>query len=72
VERNQASSEATSAMAGMVTLIWSAKPSLTPQQIRDILIQSSYFYQNNNGQKHPKFGWGTVDALQAFEMALSK
>lgn len=69
VERNESSSEATSAMAGIVSVIWSANPSLTNLQIRDILIKSSYFYQNNNGQKHPKFGWGTVDALQAFEMA---
>lgn len=72
VERNQSSSEATSAMAGMVSLIWSANPSLTRAQVWDILIKSSYFYQNNNGQKHPKFGWGTVDVLQAFEMALNK
>lgn len=72
VERNSSSSEATSAMAGMVSLIWSANPLLTRAQVWDILIKSSYFYQNNNGQKHPKFGWGTVDALQAFEMALNK
>lgn len=72
VERNQASSEATSTMAGMFTLIWSANPSLTSTQIVDIATESSYFYQNNNQQKNVKFGWGTVDVFQAFEMAINK
>lgn len=71
VERSAASSEATSRFAGMLTLIWSANPQLTREQVLDIAIKSSYFYQNNNGKKDPKFGWGTIDVTQAVEMALA-
>jgi serine protease len=70
VEQSAASSEATARFVGMLALIWSANPSLTSTQVEEIVKQSSYFYQNNNGQKDTKFGWGTVDVLQAFEMAM--
>jgi hypothetical protein len=70
VEQSAASSEATARFVGMLALIWSANPSLTSTQVQEIVKQSSYFYQTNNGEKDKKYGWGTVDVLQAFEMAL--
>lgn len=70
-ERSAASSEATARFVGMLSLVWSANPSLTPEQVKEICIQSSDFYQNNNGQKDLKFGWGVVDFFQAYEMALT-
>jgi hypothetical protein len=69
VENSAASSEATARMVGMLGLIWSADPSLTREEVLDIAIQASHFYQLD-GQKDPEFGWGTVDMLQAVEMAL--
>ncbi len=71
VERSAASSEATARMAGMFALVWSANPDLTREEIINIMIESSYFYKLN-GHKDPKFGWGTVDVLEAVEKALEK
>ncbi len=71
VEKSAASSEATARMVGIFALIWSANPTLSREQVMDIAIRSSYFYQLQ-GAKDPKFGWGTVDALQAVEMALAE
>ena len=68
-ENNQSSSEATSRLAAMIALVWSANPDLNREEILDILIQSSHFY-NELGAKHFKFGWGTIDVLQAVELAM--
>ncbi|MCO6496654.1 MAG: S8/S53 family peptidase, partial [Chitinophagaceae bacterium] len=69
IEREGSSSEATSGFAGMLALIWSANPSLTREEVLDIAVRSTWFYQQN-GQKHPVFGWGTPDVLWAVEEAL--
>jgi hypothetical protein len=70
VENTNSSSVATSRMAGMMALVWGADPSLSRDEVLDILIQSSYFYQHG-GAKDPLFGWGTVDVGLAVEMALA-
>ena len=69
VENSAASSEATARMMGMFALIWSANPDLTREQVINIAIESSHFYQET-GERDPDFGWGTVNMLQAIEMAL--
>ena len=69
VEGQDASSPSTSHTAGMIGLVWSANPSLTRQEIIDIFITSSHFYQKN-GKKHPKFGWGKVNAYMAYKKAI--
>lgn len=68
VEKSAASSEATARMMGMFALLWSANPEMTREEVMDIMIQSSHFYQLQ-GQKDPDFGWGTVDMLQAVDAA---
>lgn len=67
-EDHGSSSEATSSMAGMCALVWSVNPELTGQEVLDIMIESSYFYQQD-GSKSNKFGWGTPDILEAVELA---
>jgi serine protease len=71
VEKSAASSEATARMVGMFALIWSANPELTRAEVLDIAIRASHFYQLQ-GFKDPSFGWGTVDMLQAVEMAMAE
>lgn len=68
VVENGSSSPTVSATAGMFGLIWGINPNLTATQIRDIFVRSSTFYINNNGQKHPVFGWGKVDCKLAAKM----
>ncbi|MEZ5022279.1 MAG: S8 family serine peptidase [Chitinophagales bacterium] len=69
VEKSAASSEATARMMGMFALLWSANPDMTREEVMDIMIQSSHFYQLQ-GQKDLDFGWGTVDMLQAVDAAM--
>ena len=69
VQYNPSSSEATSKMAGMAALVWSANPELKNHEVMDILIESAHFYQTQ-GQKHEKFGYGVVDVGLAVEKAL--
>ena len=69
VESTNSSSVATSRMSGMISLVWSANPDLSRDEVFDILVEASYFYQNG-GIKDPLFGWGTVDIGMAVELAL--
>jgi hypothetical protein len=69
VENNSSSSGATSRFAGMLGLVWSANPALSREEVIDIVIQSSNFYQEL-GTKFARFGWGAPDILEAVELAL--
>lgn len=69
VEASAASSEATARMVGFFGLLWSADPSMSREEVMDIMIQSSYFY-NEAGQRDEDFGWGTVDMMEAVGMVL--
>lgn len=69
VDYSRASSEATSYLAGMIALIWSANPALSRDEVIRILITSSSYYQAQ-GRKHPIFGWGKIDAYQAYRAVL--
>ena len=67
VDNANASSPATSTTAGMVALLWAINPVLTREEIIDIMIKSSNYYQSQ-GKKHPTFGWGKIDMLVAVEL----
>ncbi len=71
VEGQDASSPSTAHTAGIISLIWSVNPRLSRQEIIDIFIESSHFYQRN-GKKHPQFGWGKVNAYTAYKKAISR
>ena len=59
VDHSDDSSQAVSTTAGMVGLLWSYNPSLTRDQVLDILVKSSSNYQAI-GRKDPVFGWGKL------------
>ena len=65
VDHVGSSSESVSSTAGMIALLWSANPTLTREQIIEILIRNSSQGRSGGG-KHPVFGWGKVDMYQAF------
>lgn len=65
VDHSTSSSETVSATAAMFSLIWSINPNLTARQITDIMICSSTYFNTNNRQRHPIFGWGKVDCKAA-------
>ena len=65
VDYSTSSSETVSATAAMFGLIWSINPNLSARQITDIFICSSTYFNSNNGQRHPIFGWGKVDCKAA-------
>jgi len=69
VENTHSSSVACSRTAGMITLVWSANPELTREELMDVLIRSSHFYREI-GQKDPFFGWGPIDVGLAVELAM--
>jgi len=71
VENSNSSSVACSRAAGMITLIWSANPELTRDELMDVLIRASHFFQEN-GQKDPFFGWGPIDVGLAVELAMAE
>lgn len=48
--------------AGVVALLLSKNPDLTPMQIRDILRQTSSYSSNPDRE----YGWGIINALEAF------
>ena len=60
-------------VAGICALIHEANPDLTPQQIQEILRQSSESrgeaYNPDHGNYSSLFGWGMVDAYNAVKMA---
>ncbi|MBI4597195.1 MAG: S8 family serine peptidase [Candidatus Omnitrophica bacterium] len=55
--------------AGVVTLIWSANPTLTSDQVEDILFRSAK--DLGAAGWDPYFGWGRVDAGAAVALAKS-
>jgi subtilisin family serine protease len=57
-------SMATPAVAGVMALVLSKNPHLTPAQLNQILEESAYFYTSN---KSNSFGSGKVDALNALD-----
>ena len=71
VDHSTSSSETVSATAAMFSLIWSINPNLTARQITDIMICSSTYFNTNNGQRHPIFGWGKVDCKAAAKATLA-
>lgn len=70
VDYSHASSESTSYTAGMIALIWSANPALSRQKLLDILIKSSNFYREQ-GYRDAVFGWGKIDAYEAYRAVLA-
>ncbi len=71
VDHSTSSSETVSATAAMFGLIWSINPNMTAKQITDIFICSSTYFNTNNRQRHPIFGWGKVDCKAAAIAALA-
>lgn len=65
VDHSDDSSQAVSTTAGMVGLLWSYNPSLTREQVLDVLVSSSSNFQAT-GRKDPVFGWGKIDVYDAF------
>lgn len=60
-------------VAGICALLHEANPELTPQQVQDILRQSSEPrgdpYDTSSGNYSNLFGWGMADAYSAVKMA---
>jgi len=61
------SSSSAAIVSGIAALVWSARPSLTRAQVKDILIKSSSNYPVKDGE----FGWGVIDAKKAVDLAKS-
>ncbi len=57
------SSVSTATTAGIAALIWAKNPTWTRQQVFDRMKQSASFYPN----RHPNFGWGSINALTAVQ-----
>ncbi|BCR04430.1 hypothetical protein DESUT3_14990 [Desulfuromonas versatilis] len=61
-------------VAGVAALVWSANPSLTNDQVADILIKTADDQVGNPTEDvpgwDPYYGWGRLNALRAVEMAL--
>ena len=55
------SSVATATTAGIAALVWAKYPNWTKDEVLNRLIQSSEF----GNRRHPKFGYGNIDALKA-------
>lgn len=66
---NYGTSEAAPVVAGVVALMLSVKPTLTPLNIRDILISTAT--KINGTYFDTKHGYGKVDATKAVEKALT-
>lgn len=59
------SSAATATAAGIASLVWSVKPSLTNSQVRNILTQTSQFFPAMTGNR----GFGNINASAAVSLA---
>ena len=61
------SSAATATSAGIAALVWSANPSLSRDQVRNILRQTAQYYPNKNGNR----GYGLMNATAAVQQAIA-
>ncbi len=59
------SSAATATAAGIASLVWSVKPSLTNSQVRTILTQTSQFFPSSTSNR----GFGNINASAAVSLA---
>jgi subtilisin family serine protease len=57
---------ATPQVAGAAALVWAARPSLTAEQVAQILEQTA----TDHGAWTPELGWGVIDVGAAVERAL--
>ncbi|PTL76782.1 S8 family serine peptidase [Vitiosangium sp. GDMCC 1.1324] len=69
-------SMATPHVSAVAALVWSARPSLTNQQVRDILESTAKRLEDSNipgtdADRDDVFGWGLVQAKAAVDKALS-
>ncbi|MEO0468750.1 MAG: S8 family serine peptidase [Bacteroidota bacterium] len=55
------SSSAAAMVSGIAALIWSANPSLTKENVLQIMRENASYWGNEN----PQFGWGVIDAEAA-------
>jgi serine protease len=62
------SSTATAMGAGVAALVWSSNPTLTRDQVLNILKTTAQFYPNKNSSK----GWGNINASAAVNAAISQ
>ncbi len=60
LEHSESSSSTASMLAGMFATIWDINPSLEREDLIQLMIENSYYY-NERGHKHPKLGWGKID-----------
>jgi 1,6-anhydro-N-acetylmuramate kinase len=56
-------------MAATLATLWALDPSRTREEVLAALVASSNFFQERR-EKHPVFGWGKVDTLQAARIVL--
>ncbi len=63
-DTSPASSEATSTMAATIATIWALEPTRSREEVLAALVASSTFFKERR-TKHPVFGWGKIDALEA-------
>lgn len=59
------SSSAAATVSGIAALVWAAKPNLSRDQVKQILINSA----SNANRKSRIFGWGVIDARAAVARA---
>lgn len=59
------SSAATATTAGIAALVWAQNPSMSKDEVNEVLRTSSSFYPNRNNE----FGWGLIDAASAVNQA---
>ena len=57
------SSVSTATTAGIAALIWARNPTWSRDQVLNKMKQSASFYPN----RHPDFGWGSINALVAVQ-----
>lgn len=62
------SSTSTAMGAGIASLVWSAKPTLTRDQVLNILTTTAQFYPSKNSTK----GWGKLNAVNAVNAAIAQ
>jgi len=69
MDRCAGTSPATAFVSGVASLIWSARPALASEQVKDILIRSARKLAPVNFD--PSWGYGRIDAARALQLATS-